>query len=123
MFCVLFYLYRTDDQGWAPRNSEPARSDVSEDGNEEEIQDIGRKNIEQKLQQKIFVDHFGGRAGETIQGKKAEEYGYTAYTQSNNIYASFVSRIDWEFAKWAKQRKLGSNAVTELLSIKEVSNL
>jgi hypothetical protein len=37
-----------------------------------------------------------------------------------NIYAPFSSKLDWEVACWAKMQGLGSNAVTELLSIEGV---
>ena len=37
-----------------------------------------------------------------------------------NPYEPFSSKLDWEFACWAKKRGPGSNAVTELLSIEGV---
>jgi len=39
---------------------------------------------------------------------------------SGNVYAPFASRIDWEFAKWAKSCGVSSRAVTNLLAIEGV---
>ena len=83
----------------------------------------GRDAIEQKLRQKIYIEHFGGQAGAVLPDQEAEKYGYTAYAASQNIYAPFKSETDWLFAKWAKLRGPGSNAVTELLKIPKVSLL
>lgn len=41
----------------------------------------------------------------------------------SNVYTPFKSKIDWEIARWAKLRGSGSTAVTELLSIENVSTL
>ncbi|KAI0323498.1 hypothetical protein GY45DRAFT_1264472 [Cubamyces sp. BRFM 1775] len=40
-----------------------------------------------------------------------------------NPYAPFISRIDWEFRRWAKMRSPGSTAVTELLAIKGLAEM
>ncbi|RPD72981.1 hypothetical protein L226DRAFT_546761 [Lentinus tigrinus ALCF2SS1-7] len=41
----------------------------------------------------------------------------------DNPYAPFLSRIDWEIARWAKMRGPGSTAVSELLQIKDIVTL
>lgn len=41
-------------------------------------------------------------------------------SQPANPYAPFASRIDWEVAKWAKLRRSGSTAFTDLIAIEEV---
>lgn len=51
---------------------------------------------------------------------------YEAYKNSlnehdpDNLYAPYKSKLDWEFANWAKSQGCGSTAVTELLSIEGV---
>ena len=39
----------------------------------------------------------------------------------DNIYAPFKSKLDWDFAQWAKLRGPGSTAINELLNIDGVS--
>ena len=40
---------------------------------------------------------------------------------AGGTYAPFVSRIDWELARWAKSETISSNALTRLFSINGVS--
>lgn len=49
---------------------------------------------------------------------------FEAYQQtvgSDNDYAPFNSRLDWDIARWAKMHGLSSSAVTKLLEIEGVS--
>ncbi|KAI0736336.1 hypothetical protein C8Q72DRAFT_985880 [Fomitopsis betulina] len=51
--------------------------------------------------------------------------GYKTYAQevdpkSENPYAPFASRLDWEITHWAKLRGSGSTAFSDLLAIEEV---
>lgn len=39
----------------------------------------------------------------------------------SNSWAPFDSRLDWEVAKWAKLRGIGSTAFSDLLAIDGVS--
>ncbi|KAI0060270.1 hypothetical protein BV25DRAFT_1807574 [Artomyces pyxidatus] len=39
---------------------------------------------------------------------------------NDNPYHPFASKVDWQFAKWAKTRGPGSNSVTDLLKIEEI---
>jgi hypothetical protein len=68
----------------------------------------------------VVVKFPGGRAGEVISERRAasveEQYG-TALGKSNNPYAPFASKMDWEVARWAKLRGSGSTAFTDLLKI------
>jgi hypothetical protein len=77
---------------------------------------------------------FGGRAGKPIEGFQAKSADDTYFdwmcafdpegsSSSNNIYAPFKSKMDWEIAKWAKLRGPGSTAFSDLLAINGVSNL
>ena len=81
----------------------------------------------QKSSQRIEVISFGGMAGKPIQtGRSTSADCYQAEVdqgcETNNPYAPFNSQADWEFAKWAKLRGPTSTAVTDLLSIPDVSH-
>jgi hypothetical protein len=72
----------------------------------------------------IRVEHFPGTlAGTPILGAsmqhKYEQYG-SRRGDLPNPYAPFCSKLDWEFACWAKLCGPGSNAITELLKIEGV---
>jgi hypothetical protein len=68
----------------------------------------------------LHVERFTrGRAGAVI-----EHLGVPTYTRyqnklrdQNNIYEPFISKMDWEVARWAKLHSVSSSAVTDLLSI------
>lgn len=57
-------------------------------------------------------------AGKPIDDEDSE---YIRYKKSvggdGNAYAPFNSKIDWEFARWAKLRGVGSTSATELMGI------
>ncbi|KAK7442234.1 hypothetical protein VKT23_016204 [Stygiomarasmius scandens] len=81
----------------------------------------------------ICITKFGGRAGETLPGSDSEishdlRSGFSRYQSkisdnSDNIWAPFTSRIDWEVARWAKMHKTGSTAFSDLLAIDGVNEL
>ena len=64
---------------------------------------------------------FGGEAGAAIwkEGKSnnAKYRDMIDATENPNIWHPFRSKLEWEFARWAKMRGPGSTAVTELLKI------
>jgi hypothetical protein len=85
-----------------------------------------RRDIEDNILVKPVVIPFPGRAGETSQ--EAGPSGYAVYeeqvgVESANIYAPFASKADWEFARWAKRRGVGSTAASELMGIDGVSSV
>jgi hypothetical protein len=45
------------------------------------------------------------------------EYGAEIPEGANNVWAPFISKMDWEIARWAKLRGPSSTAFTELLNI------
>ncbi|CDO72219.1 hypothetical protein BN946_scf184970.g71 [Trametes cinnabarina] len=47
-------------------------------------------------------------------------YGSALEGSNTNVYAPFLSALDWGVARWAKMRGPGSTAVTELLDIPEL---
>ncbi|KAI0338542.1 hypothetical protein BDW22DRAFT_1409533 [Trametopsis cervina] len=71
----------------------------------------------------IVVDTFpGGQAGTTVNQEYDATTSHKAYQTSlgaddSNPYAPFISRMDWEIARWAKMRGPSSTALSELLSI------
>ncbi|CDO68115.1 hypothetical protein BN946_scf185044.g23 [Trametes cinnabarina] len=86
------------------------------------------QRAQEHLRQRTHVVRFPGTsAGAPLPAPRArseyETFKASDTANTSNPYAPFVSRIDWEFARWAKMRGPGSTAVTELLSIKEVSQL
>lgn len=74
------------------------------------------------------ITRFGGEAGKVVPPPDAHEdrYDYTAYQSTlgaaaqDNIWHPFNSKLDWEVARWAKQRGLGDTAFSELLAIEGV---
>jgi hypothetical protein len=85
-----------------------------------------RHNAEHPLHQdNVRVVHFPSPlAGAPISGAGMqptyEQYG-SKIGSTSNPYAPFCSKLDWEFARWAKLRGPGSNAITELLQLEGVS--
>ena len=67
---------------------------------------------------------FGGQAGAPL--RNADQPDHNQYcdvinaSDNPNTWHPFSSRLEWEFAQWAKMRGPGSTAVTELLNIKGV---
>lgn len=72
------------------------------------------------------VQYPGGLAGAPIDKEPSAASSYETFeaavdSNGTNPYAPFVSKLDWEVARWAKMRGPGSTALTELLKIEEVS--
>jgi hypothetical protein len=72
------------------------------------------------------IEHFPSwRAGEIVSHQS--QLGYSDYASDlgdngvDNPYAPFISKVDWEFVRWAKLRGAGSTAVSELMGIEGVS--
>ncbi len=92
-----------------------------------------RHQAEENLRRKTHIITFpGGRAGAPISDEQVPS-SHTMYQSSvdsadadvseMNPFAPFVSRMDWEVARWAKMRGPGSTAVTELLQIDGVRTI
>ncbi|KAI0683032.1 hypothetical protein C8Q76DRAFT_804200 [Earliella scabrosa] len=74
------------------------------------------------------VQYPGGLAGAPIDKEPSASSSYEAFeaaadASGTNPYAPFVSKMDWEVARWAKMRGPGSTALTELLRIEELPSL
>ena len=64
-------------------------------------------------------------AGMPMQTNTATATDYGIYKQnvaSNNVYAPFASRLDWEIARWTKAQGTTLAAVSELLNILGVNH-
>lgn len=83
--------------------------------------DCGRQAVEDGLRQQVVVDRFplssAGAPVEELQGSATNNaYGNTIPFTASNLYAPFISQMDWEVARWVKLRGPGSTAASELLS-------
>ncbi|KAL1938702.1 hypothetical protein VTO73DRAFT_11305 [Trametes versicolor] len=71
----------------------------------------------------VHIHHFGGQAGAPIVDPAARTSTYNEYGSAvadgdaDNPYAPFASRMEWELAKWAKERGVSATAFTDLLKI------
>ena len=93
-----------------------------------------RGRVEQGVRRKTHVVPFpSNAAGAPIPlsssgpARNASSQSYECYQSyitpdqpSLNPYAPFVSRLDWEVARWAKLRGSGSTAFSDLLAIEDV---
>ena len=103
--------------------SAPEGASLSTSDTEEPSGIAGRQRIEEKLCQKIHVEHFSGCAGAIIENENLQNYGYSAYADKENLHGPFLSELDWKVTHWAKLRGPSSAAITELLQIPTVSSL
>ena len=102
---------------------ESASSSTLDSDTEEPSGTAGRQRIKEKLRQKIYVEHFGSRAGAIMENENLQNYGCAAYADKENLHSPFLSELDWKVAQWAKLRGPSSAAITELLQIPTVSSL
>lgn len=121
---------RGETSGWEPP---PATVTPARPAQDEDMEEYGRlltpqerQNAERNLRAQHFVNHFPSpRAGELV--RNASQAGYAEYSEQllaeedTNPYYPFLSKVDWEFARWAKLRGPSSTATTELLGINGVS--
>jgi uncharacterized sporulation protein YeaH/YhbH (DUF444 family) len=68
-----------------------------------------------------FPGNTAGSEVHELHKEHAYEYYEAKIGNRSNPYAPFASKLDWEFAHWAKIHGPGSNAITELLKIEGVS--
>ena len=62
--------------------------------------------------------HPSARAGQPLTREESRDYGYSAALGGgDNPWAPFNSKKDWEVARWAKLRGVGSTAFSDLLAI------
>ena len=104
----------------------PPPENMEEDEHGQVLTGEERKVAEGKLWDTPFVSQFpSARAGECVESEQRS--GYEGYKETlgvdaadSNIYSPFNSKIDWEFARWAKLQGVGSTSATELMGIEGV---
>ncbi|KAI0071807.1 hypothetical protein K474DRAFT_1561795, partial [Panus rudis PR-1116 ss-1] len=83
-----------------------------------------RLRVERALRQDIYVNAFPlNTAGAPLdEHDPAANMVYRAnvHGSERNPFAPFTSELDWKLAEWVKKHNIGSNALTELLSIEGV---
>ena len=86
-----------------------------------------RQDAEGSIWTRPVIRRFpGNNAGAPLSQVKQARAGYREIqseidADDGHIWAPFRSKLDWEFARWAKLRGPTSTAVSELLAIDEVS--
>lgn len=113
-----------------PRPSAPSVLDSEHDNEEHENAETIPENsnaspVSQVIHGERLSPHivqYGRGAGHPVSSEAAAQEVYAAEVdeknRSQNTYAPFSSRLEWEIARWAKfQANLSASAVTELLSI------
>ena len=70
-----------------------------------------------------YSDQYPDReAGRSLHQGDTSDHQYSAAIDGgDNIWAPFLSKTDWEVAKWAKLRGAGSTAFSDLLKVEGVS--
>ncbi|RPD58107.1 hypothetical protein L226DRAFT_467289 [Lentinus tigrinus ALCF2SS1-7] len=125
-----------EEGGWEPQpchEEEDGRPFGAEDGPGETdgvfhgpISHEAQQRVHAHLRAKTFVvpfpGHHAGKAGNQDREPSAYEK-YARRTSADSPYYPFVSKLDWEVARWAKMRGPGSTAVTELLEINDLVRL
>ena len=78
-----------------------------------------------RLHNTPFVTRFPGAAGREygIEELTEDKFYQNSIGAPGNVYARFSSKMEWEVAKWAKERGPSSTAFTDLMSINGVSKL
>lgn len=122
------------EHGWE-RPADPVQQDI-DGGDDFENSDNSdalsqphpaeRQEAEAPLGHQPIVEKFPRRhAGAPVHHSRTTAFeSYKNVLQgAENVWAPFVSRIDYEVAKWAKLRGSGSTAFSELLAIDGVSFL
>lgn len=118
------------DAEWEPPSNAPPRESSDDEMGDEHGRLLSleeRQTAHDTLWVKPVIEKFPGpRAGEvvsvsTLPGYESYDEELATGTTARNPYHPFKSKIDWDFAKWAKLRGPGSTATTELLNIEGVS--
>jgi len=90
-----------------------------------EASQAARLAAEDAFRKQPIIEKFpDDRAGAPIANKRMDsknESYFKAINNSQNPWAPFLSKMDWEVARWAKLRGPGSTAMSDLLKIEGVS--
>lgn len=124
--------------GWEPLTAPPAAfipdapdvDELEQQMHQDEAHHQNPRNTaEARLGHGPYITHFPlPTAGAPVfkPSEKAHEHIYEDYSEkiagSENIYAPFESKLDFDIALWAKMRGSGSTAFTDLLAIDNVGH-
>lgn len=120
------------DPEWEPPSAAPPSEPSDDEMGDEHgrlLTAEERQNAQDTLWTAPFVEPFpnpqAGKVHSAMPRPGYERYGENIADGDGtpqNPYHPFASKVDWEFAKWAKLRGPGSTATTELLNIEGVSD-
>lgn len=104
------------------------KSGEGESDDEEVLHETEGTSFTRVNESHIMIETFPSQYGDAgIAMEKGSGSLYKKYKlrgndhQEDNMYAPFKSKLDWDFARWAKLRGPGSTATNELLNINGVS--
>jgi hypothetical protein len=107
-------------------NSEANASDSDDEGDDRQ-RNIGRfiigdgYGVKPTVRIRYTDKYPNSRAGQPLSHEESRDSGYTsALGGGDNPWAPFNSKKDWEIARWAKLREIGSTAFSELLATEGV---
>ena len=120
-------MYSHNEDGWLPakrpaqaapaststsqQKQQPSTEDPEDAPLPPDVDEAGRRTLEANLRQPTYSIRYGGSAGASISApvdstpKEKAKHGFTMYgpppgePDDGNIYAPFVSRTDWLFAR------------------------
>jgi hypothetical protein len=104
-------------------DDEDEDSEDDPDNEEEVLHEEGCNNVTVG-EDRVFIETFPsqyGDAGIVMERGTGSLYKTYSNDHQDNMYAPFKSKLDWDFAQWAKLRGPGSTALNELLNIDGVS--
>jgi len=82
-----------------------------------------RQHLEESIWVKPLISEYPDRnagqvyTSDSYSGYKDYEDQLDSQADTSNCYAPFTSKVDWEFARWAKLRGPGSTSASELMAI------
>lgn len=87
-----------------------------------------RREAELVLERRPFITRYPGHMAGAVHSKanlgENQRYSLSIGEESQeNLYAPFVSKLEWGMARWAKIRGPSSTSFTELMAIEGVSRL
>lgn len=120
---------RWDNNEWDEESeSEAGMEQVpTEAGSDDEDSDEDHIiELPSQTQEKYEVKHFpGAGAGAPMNSSTTAQPGFNLYQQqlhggSDNKFAPFASKLDWDVARWSKTHPISLSAIDQLLHIEGV---
>jgi hypothetical protein len=120
---------RVDDEQLNPGDFQPQDEENDDDDPEDEPEEHTQRNVDRfiigdgygvkpTIRIRYNDKHPSACAGQPLTREESRDYTYgAALGGGDNPWAPFNSRKDWEIARWAKLRGVGSTAFSELLAI------